>query len=277
MDDDKTSPASDLDAAAADPDTKSEEDVLTSDDPAPEPAPLSPEMQAIVDSVNKLTSSVTGMEDRIKQTERRVGGISNEFYAAKEAATTQAKAPTPEEMADAAKNESAWEDLKKDFPAWADAINSKLKTQTANFVSVDAFEELRKNVSQIPSVDTAQLETRLVGLIHPDHKQIVADPKYATWLDVQSDELKFKAYKGTTAEEAIDVFNQFKAHNVASTTASSDPGQPSEVEKIKAQKKKRLAASTITNPKHKTIKQKAEADMSESELREHIAGKVFAK
>ena len=272
---------------ALDPDAVSDEDVLTSDaalaaEPAVDSASvLSPEMQVIVDSVNKLTSSLTGMEDRIKQTERRVGGITNEFHAAKtaseEAAATQAKAPTPEEMADAAKNESAWEDLKKDFPSWADAISSKLKTQTSNFVSVDAFEELRQSVSQLPVANPIELETRLVGLIHPDWKQITQDPKYASWLNIQSDDVKFKAYKGTTAEEAIDVFSQFKAHNVAEATASTDANPLSEVQKIKAQRKKQLQSSTLTNTNHKTIKQKSEDEMTEAELRAHIASKVFAK
>ena len=246
----------------------------------PDVVPLSPEMQAIVDSVNKLTSSITGMEDRVKQTERRVGSMSNEFHAAKlateEAAATQAKAPTPEAVAEAAKNEQAWEDLKKDFPSWATAIDSKIKTQTTNFVSVDDFEALRKSVSETPSVDTSQLEARLVGIIHPDHKQIVNDPAYATWLNVQSDEVKFKAYKGTTAEQAIDVFNLFKAQKTA-PAPDADPGAVSEVQQIKAKAKERLAASTTTNTNHKTIKPKAEADMTDAELRQKIAAEVFDK
>lgn len=243
-------------------------------EPAPEqkPEPLSPEMQAIVDSVNKLTSNLTGMEDRIKQAERRVGGISNEVHAAKEAAAIQAKVPTPEAVAEAAKNEEAWEDLQKDFPSWADAINAKIKTQTSNFVSVSDFESLRDSISKNPTVDTSQLETRLVGLIHPDWKQITQDPKYASWLNVQSDDVKFKAYKGTTAEEAIDVFNQFKAHK----TEALNPNALAEVNQIKAQRKDQLKSSTTTNTKHKTIRQKTFNDMTEAELREHIAAEVFA-
>ena len=259
-----------------DDETKSDADTkLVPEDP---PA-LPPEMQAIVDSVNKLTTSLTGMEDRIKQTERRVGGITNEFHAAKtaadEAAATQAKAPTPEEMAKAAKDTEAWEGLKKDFPTWATAIKSKISAQTTNFVSVDDFETLRKSIAKTPAVDPNQLETRLVGLIHPDHKQIVADPKYAEWLNIQSAEVKRLAYQGTTAEEAIDVFNQFKAREIISTDPA-DLAATSEVKQIKQQRAQRLEASTTTNTKHKTIKQKTEADMTEAELREHIAGKVFA-
>ena len=238
---------------------------------------LSPEMQTLVDSVNKLTTSLTGIEDRVKQTERRVGGISNEFYAAKdaakEAAITQAKAPTPEAMALAAKDEEAWEDLKKDFPSWATAITSKITAANANFVSVDDFEALRNSVASTPSVDTGQLESRLVGLIHPDHKEIVADPGYATWLGIQTDSIKRLAYQGTTAEDAIEVFNLFKAQKAP---VANVPAGPSEVEQIKAQNAARLAASTTTSTKHKTIKAKSPDDMTESELREHIAGKVFA-
>ncbi len=239
-------------------------------EPAPGPAPLSPEMQAIVNSVNKLSGSISGMENRLKQTERRVGGISTEFHAAKEAAATQAKAPTPEEMAVAAKDAEAWEDLKKDFPSWATAINSKISAQADKFVSVDDFEALRKSVAKTPTVDTSQLEIRLVGLIHPDHKQIVQDPAYATWLTGQPDNIQQLAYKGTTAEEAITVFNKFKAHKAPELIPSS------EVKDIKAQRAARLAASTTTNTKHKTIKTKTQADMTESELRADIAKKVFA-
>jgi hypothetical protein len=255
------------DKASTDDSTEVDSDVKLS-----EPSELPPEMQAIVDSINNLTTSLSGMEDRIKQTERRVGGITNEFHAAKEAAANQAKAPTAEEMATAAKDSEAWEELKKDFPSWATAINSKIKTQTSNFVSVSDFEALRQSVSKTPSVDPNQLETRLVGLIHPDWKQITRDPKYASWLNAQPADVQHKAYKGTTAEEAIDVFNKFKAQKINSPSPAV-----SEVTKIKDQRAKRLAASTTTNNKHKTIKAKAEADMSESELREHIANKVFAK
>ena len=246
-----------------------------------DPPPLSPEMQAIVDSVNSLTSSISGMESRIKQTERRVGGISNEFYAAKdaakEAATTQAKAPTPEAMAEAAKNSEAWEDLKKDFPSWATAIDSKINAQTSKFVSVDDFEALRASVSKSPTVDTSQLETRLVGLIHPDWKQITQDPNYATWLNAQSKSIQHLAYKGTTAEDAIEVFNKFKAREISSSASVSDLSANSEVKQIKADRKKRLDASTTTSTNHKTIKQKTEVDLTESELRASIANKVFAK
>ena len=238
---------------------------------------LSPEMQAIVDSVNKLTGSLTGMEDRIKQAERRVGGITNEFHAAKEAAATQAKAPTPEEMAEAAKTAEAWTDLKTDFPSWAVAIEGKMLAQASQYVSVDDFEALRQSVKQNPVVDPNQLETRLVGLIHPDYKTIVADPTYSTWLNDQPGDIQHKAYKGTTAEEAIDVFNKFKESKVASVApVASASNAISEVEKIKAQNAARLAASTTANSNHKTIKQKTEGDMTEAELREHIAGKVFA-
>ena len=245
-------------------------------EPVVEPPPLPPEMQAIVDSVNKLNGSLTGMEDRIKQTERRVGGITNEFHAAKEAAATQAKAPTPAEMAEAAKTEEAWTDLKNDFPSWAVAIEGKILAQTSQYVSVDDFEALRQSVKQTPSVDPNQLETRLVGLIHPDYKTIVADPTYSTWLNSQSDDVQHKAYKGTTAEEAIDVFNQFKASKVPAVPVDPSASDAlSEVAKIKSQKAARLAASTTTNTNHKTIKQKTESEMTEAELREHIAGKVF--
>lgn len=243
----------------------------TDPEPQPELTPLSPEMQAIVDSVNKLTGSVSGMENRIKQTERRIGGITNEFHAAKEAAVTQSKAPTPAEMAEAAKTEEAWEDLKKDFPSWATAIEGKISTQASQYVSVDDFEELRKSVKQTPMVDPNQLETRLVGLFHPDYKEVVANPDYAAWLNSQPDDVKHKAYKGTTAEEAIDVFNRFKKSKEIAPTSDA----PSEVAKIKAQKAARLAASTTTNTNHKTIKQKTEGDMTEAELRDHIAQKVF--
>ncbi len=239
-------------------------------DPAPI-ASLSPEMQAIVDSVNKLTGSFSGMEDRVRKTEGRIGNLTQEFSVAREAAITQAKAPTPNEMAEAAKTDEAWGELKKDFPSWAKAIEGKISTQASQYVSVDDFEALRQSVKQTPSVDPNQLETRLVGLFHPDYKEIVADPTYATWLNSQPDDVQHKAYRGTTAEEAIDVFNRFKKGKETAPTSDAS----SEVAKIKAQQAARLAASTTTNTNHKTIKQKTEADMTEAELREHIAKKVF--
>ena len=271
----------------ADPEVEAEAPAPATTDPAADPAadptptdpptppPLSPEMQAIVNSVNKLTSSITGMESRVRKTESRIGNLNHEFTAAREAADAQAKAPTPEEMAEAAKDEQAWEELKNDFPAWAKAINSKITAQANQFVSVEDFEALRKSIAAVPTVDTSQLETRLVGLIHPDYKQITQNPDYATWLNSQSEDLKHKAYQGTTAEEAIDVFNQFKAFKTPQVPAPASI-EPSEVTKIKDQRAERLAASTTTTTNHKTIKQKSQADMTEAELRADIAKKVFA-
>ena len=132
---------------------------------------------------------------------------------------------------------------------------------------------MRQSIAKTPTVDTNQLEVRLVGLIHPDHKEIVVDPNYSAWLNVQDDHVKRLAYEGTTAEEAIDVFNRFKARETKPAAADLDS---SEVKQIKEQRAKRLAASTTTSTNHKTIKTKTEADMTEAELREHIAGKVFS-
>lgn len=250
-------------------------------DPKPDPesakviTPLSPEMQAIVNSVNKLTSGLTGIQERLRKTESKIGNITHEFETAKEAAATQAKAPTQEEMAIAAKDTEAWEDLKKDFPSWASAINSKLSAQANKFVSVDDFNTLRKSISDIPTANSNELETRLVGLIHPDWQKITKDPNYATWLNAQSTELQDKAYKGTTAEEAIDVFNQFKSSQAE--VKATPEAELSDVDQIKNQRAKRLAASTTASTNHKTIKQKSKDDMTELELRESIAKEVFAK
>jgi hypothetical protein len=179
-----------------------------------------------IEAISSKLSVIDKLETQVSQANKRVGAIQNEFYQAQKSARETPKAPTPEEMAKASKNAASWEELKGDFPDWAEAIEGKIAETTAKIPNID---DLREQVTSLTSgVDAVKqqiitneaLEVRLVGLIHPDWKTVTKSPEYQSWLQSQPDDVKQKAFYGKTADEAVDVLNRFKARQAKKETIS---------------------------------------------------------
>lgn len=233
----------------------------------------SDKLDKIAKSLNKLTANVNGMENRLKQAERRVGGLNNKLSEAKKASKTTQESPTNKEIDEAAKTDEGWKDLQQNFPDWAKAFEDRIAESRKDLVSKNELESLREELSQSPK-EPKSIETRLVGVVHPDWKKVIASPEYREWLENQDSEIMTKAYHGKKAEEAIDVLNKFKAYRDTQTRNSEDTKE-SEKDKASQKKKDRLESSVVPNKKTKSRKPKAEADMTEEEYRRKVAAELF--
>jgi len=220
------------------------------------------ELQKQFEEISRRLETLSAVEERLKQTERRIGSIQNEFHAAKVAATEQSKAPTASEMATAAKDKADWDELKEDYPEWAEAIEKKLAATSAEVSkAIPKVSDLRDGL-----VSQDVFEERLLTFKHPDWKNTVKTAEYQDWLKAQPEDVQYKHYHGKTADDAIFVLDSFNAPR----TTKKDPQHLAE------ERKNRLKqAEQKMKPQRTKGFQKSEDDMSEDELRELEFAKIW--
>jgi hypothetical protein len=247
----------------------------TVDDPM---AGIPPALREQIEGISNRLNTLGTIEERLKQTERRIGSIQNEFHAAKQAASEEKdKAPSKEEMADASKSKEAWDELKDDFPEWAEAIESKLAANSAELSKklpdMTELKEtlLKETLSRMQNqqgafISNAALEERLLSFKHPDWKETVKGSEYQAWIKEQPQDVQEKHYNGQSADEATFVLDRFKEFQ---STGKSP-------QEIAAARKKRLKqAETKTSGGRRQTPQKSESDMSEDEIREIEFAKIW--
>lgn len=221
-----------------------------------------PDLQKQFEEMSERLNALSAIEERLKQTERRIGSMQNEFHAAKIAATEQSNAPTASEMADAAKEKADWDELKEDYPEWADAIEKKLAAASAEVAkAIPKVSDLKDGL-----VSTEVFEQRLLSFKHPDWKQTVKKPEYQEWLKAQPNDLQQKHYNGKTADDAVFVLDRFNAFQAT----KKNPQQIAESRKTRLQQAAQKP-TTQKAPSHP----KSDADMSDEELRELEFAKIW--
>jgi len=230
-------------------------------------AGVNPAVRKQLETISQKVGTLDAMEGRLKQTERRIGSIQNEFHNANQAAKEVEDAPSKAEMAAAAEDDKAWDELKEDFPEWATAVENKIAAASAGFKQPDVS-DIRENLSSVKDsmVTSEVFEKRLVNLMHPGYEQTIQSPEYTDWITKQPEDVQQKANYGTTADDAVHVLNLFKQSTV---THQKTP------EEIAAARDKRLENSISTPSGPKSRPPKSEADMSEQELRQTIAKEEF--
>ncbi|NCC59141.1 MAG: hypothetical protein EOM17_16240, partial [Synergistales bacterium] len=84
-------------------------------------AGVPPALREQIQSISDRVGAIDNLDYRLKQTERRLGSVQNEFYAAQKAAKEQPDGPTPEQLEKASKSQKKWDEMKEEFPDIADA------------------------------------------------------------------------------------------------------------------------------------------------------------
>ncbi|MBC8438983.1 MAG: hypothetical protein H8D87_04790 [Deltaproteobacteria bacterium] len=224
--------------------------------------PLANVNSDLLEKINTISSKLSDFErfgERLKQTESRIGSISNKLSEEKKAKESQ---PTEEELAKKEEDEEAWNDVEIEFPDIAKGIKGKLSK------SESVIESLRKDITDLKTNKTTSIEDEIkfVSVVHPDWQEVVASDDYQNWLAMQPAEVQTVAKTSQKAVDAVKVLNTFKRD-------FSKEVVPETLEEIR---KKRLQASIkpkTTNRKH--FNQKSEADMTEAELRDSVRREVF--
>lgn len=234
---------------------------------------VNPALKKMFNDMEQRVASVSITEQRLKQAESRIGAISNELHAAKEAAKTVQVSPTKEQMAAAVESDEKWESLKRDFPEWADAFESKLVKAIAPSLADIAALKADLQGLKAQGADTEKtaadvstaVESRMLTFFKPKWKETIATKEWQEWLAIQPPE-KAALVKSDLASDAITLLDAFEETRQPQKTATE----------IAQERRKRLNTGDLPTGR-KAAPVKSEADMNASELRANIGKEVFAE
>lgn len=273
----EASPAEEIQAAA--PETPQDDDQIeaqaTEAQPAEEPEqpedPLAGLPQAVKDKlaqIDQLAQANAQLLHHVKTAEGRVAAMQREFQQARAAQQSVApqEAPSQGQIANAAKNPEKWEQLKQDFPEWADAMEEYVTSKLGNAQpqqagldpqAVAAF--VHQQVAQTKAEMGRLMEEARIEGKYENWRDVVNTTEFAQWFTVQPPEVRALA-DSAAARDAIRMLDLF--HSTKSRSASE----------IKQERGARLAAAATTRP-GQTPPPKTLDDMSPEELWNYEAKK----
>ena len=236
-------------------------------------AGTSPALRQMMEGISNRMADLDAMNDRLKQAERRVGSLNNKLAAA----PVMPKAPTAEEIAQAAESDEKLQEFLRDFPVHAEGIqaliNKRLQSQQPAGIPVEEIEAIRGQLQTDfdQKLDTAQkgFELKLLKSKYKNHREIALSPEFTGWIETQDEETKTKA-GGWNALDGIEVLDRF----FESRRAKND------LPDITGEREARLdsaAADTRNTSRNKPVRQKTVAEMSEAELYDYEAKKIWGK
>jgi hypothetical protein len=211
---------------------------------------------------------------RLEQAEKRIGALdAKRVQLEKELQETKAKKvePTPEQTEEAKKSKDAWEWFKESAPEEASAIEGQLKELTGKMPKPEALIEMLRPslkaeiLSEIAGNGNGVTKEDLIETVHRGWLEEVKTPQFKSFLDSRP-ELLPKVNSPRVAD-AIAVLDEFKATKSPGKTAAG----------IAAEQKARLKASATDASVSKAKREKPIDDMTEAEIRQMVARKVFAK
>jgi hypothetical protein len=181
--------------------------------------------EALAKIVDQVASKVEGaVSQRLRTVEGHIGNLKQtltqqmtEFSAAAKTAEKQgADAPSAKQMAGALQSGEKLNQLKEDFPEWAEAIEESMQTVMSHIPAPDLerFSQLEAmaRTAQMDSKNQAHLARQMARLdiLHPDWEQTIQDPRYQSWLREQPRELQV-LIESENASDALKVLDAYVA------------------------------------------------------------------
>lgn len=267
-----------------------------SEDP-PEPPPedppevvdpwegVSPVLKEQFESLQTKVNDYDAMAERLKNAERRIGGITNQLHEEKKAAEAAQEAaqqekdsaPSKEEIDAAAKSKEEWDGLRKDFPEWAKAMDNRLAAERADIdrqmsttkglqEKINKLEEIVQNnpaVTESISGLQRQINEEMVSIRHPGWRDMIKTKEFGEFYQTLNDQDK-QRYTSDKASDAIYLLDLY--------TSKKDGKKPDE---IADKRRERLDASELPPSGKRSTPKKSEKDMSDQEYRQQYSQKLW--
>jgi hypothetical protein len=212
--------------------------------------------QALLDKIAGLESMLGQVTSRLRNAEGHIGGLNSQLkqqiQAAQQVTSKGGDAPTAGEIRAAQQNPEAMSNLKRDYPEFADAMESALNERLSTMEQRIAAQQPRQ--AQQPGVgfeDINRLRAEVaVEVRHPGWQDRVQTPEFVGWLQRQPREVQMLA----ASESPQDAVRLLDLHTQAASTATS-------------QRTQRLSAAAAipTGRSGSTARAKAVEDMSPEE------------
>lgn len=265
VDSDANDDAADRDTAEAQP---KDDDMWTG---------LNPALRDSFEAMRTKLEDIGTIATRLKQAESRIGGITNTLHEerkAREASTQRARqpegkaAPTSEEIAAAAESDELLNELKEEFPAFADIIDAQTQKIADQQARIDDLEaKIGSNGGQGALTDKTLRQMReelRVEMRHPDWEQVVKSQEYDEWARTQPLDIIDKM-NSDKAEDAIAVLDAYKAQ----TKGAKSP------EQIENERKKRLSQSELPAQKSGRKPVVADDNLTDEQYRDKLEKELW--
>lgn len=159
----------------------------------------SPDQQALLDRISGLESSLNQATQRLRNAEGHIGGLNSQLkqqlQTAHQVANQGGDAPSAKQLADAQRSTKAMENLRRDYPEFAEAMDAALEERLQDVVK--RFPQPPPPVQAQPSVtadDLNRLQSEFtVEVRHPGWKETVTQPVFRGWLERQPREVQMLA------------------------------------------------------------------------------------
>ena len=177
--------------------------------------------QSLMDKIAGLESMLSQVTTRLRNAEGHIGGLNGQLkqhqQLAKQVANSGGDAPNADQIRQAQSSPEAMANLKRDYPEFADAMESALKQQM-----LEQEQRLKALIQDqkggVSHEEIAQMRSELaVEAKHPGWQDRVQTPEFMGWLQRQQPEVQMLA----ASESPRDAIRLLDLHNEATNPATS--------------------------------------------------------
>ena len=187
------------------------------------PAPSSE--QALMDKISGLESMLGQVTQRLRNAEGHIGGLGSQLkqqvQAAQQVTAKGGEAPTAGEIRAAQANPEKMDALKRDYPEFADAMESALNERLSALEQrLSAQQPVQQTGVSVDEI--ARLRSEMaVEIRHPGWQDRVQTPEFVGWLQRQPREVQMLA----ASDSPQDAVRLLDLHGEATTSATSQRTQ----------------------------------------------------
>lgn len=183
--------------------------------------------QVLMDRIAGLESMLGQVTQRLRNAEGHIGGLGSQLkqqqQVAAQVAAKGGDAPTTSEIREAHSNPAKMEALKKDYPEFADAMESALNERLGSLEQqLKAAQQQPQQPAGVSQAEISRLRSEMaVEVRHPGWQDRVQTPEFTGWLQRQPREVQMLA----ASESPQDAVRLLDLHSDAVKSVTSQRTQ----------------------------------------------------
>jgi hypothetical protein len=172
-------------------------------------SPLSDEERALLRQIPEVVQLVRSTVGRVGSLQSELAKLGKQAAAA----TGAGAAPTATAIDKAAASPEKWEALKKDFPDWAEGVESYVSTRIPSAPQQPAFDpnEIRKQIASEFESKRQEDAMEVVALFDSKWREKAGSQEFKAWLDAQPPEYRQRALSTWKPSEILSTVRAFDA------------------------------------------------------------------
>lgn len=182
--------------------------------------------QALMDKIAGLESMLGQVTQRLRNAEGHIGGLGSQLkqqvQAAQQVTAKGGEAPTAGEIRAAQANPEKMDALKRDYPEFADAMESALNERLSALEQRLAAQPQQVQQPGVSAEEIARLRSEMaVEIRHPGWQDRVQTPEFVGWLQRQPREVQMLA----ASDSPQDAVRLLDLHGEATSSITSQRTQ----------------------------------------------------